>query len=75
MGLGPTQGDEKPGPVTTLYESAPLPFVISTGEVMGPQPTQGDEKRLSSHQPVTLEAPPHPLSSRPKRSAVERSLC
>src|SRR5580658_9355852 len=26
-------------------------------------------------QPPSLEAPPSPLSSRPKRSAVERSLC
>jgi hypothetical protein len=79
MGLRPTQGDEKTGPVqqlllleappsplssrpeeswvvdppkgmkngscsaTTVAGSAALPFVISTGEVMGLRPTQGDE--------------------------------
>jgi hypothetical protein len=31
MALRPTQGDEKPGPVTTLYESAPSPLFIRTG--------------------------------------------
>jgi hypothetical protein len=38
-------------------------------------PTKGDEKHpvFSNYSPV--EAPPSPLSSRPKRSAVERSLC
>ena len=38
-------------------------------------PTKGDEKQLlfSNYSPV--EAPPSPLSSRPERSAVERSLC
>ena len=30
MRLRRTQGDENPGPVTTLHGSAPLPFVIST---------------------------------------------
>jgi hypothetical protein len=30
MGLRPTQGDEKPGPATTLLGSVALPFVIST---------------------------------------------
>jgi hypothetical protein len=42
---------------------------------MGLRPTQGDEKRLSVQQLLSLEALPFPLSSRPKRSAVERSLC
>ena len=82
MGLRPTQGDEKTGPVqqlllleappsplssrpeeswafgppkamkngscsaTTLNGSAALPFVISTGGVMGLRSTQGDEKRV-----------------------------
>jgi hypothetical protein len=41
---------------------------------MGLRPTQGDEKRLLSKS-LSMEAPPSPLSSRPKRSAVERSLC
>jgi hypothetical protein len=31
---------------TTLPGSAALPFVISTGGVMGLRPTQGDEKRV-----------------------------
>jgi hypothetical protein len=31
---------------TTVAGSAALPFVISTGEVMGQRPTQGDEKRV-----------------------------
>ncbi len=31
---------------------------------MGPWPTQGDEKHL--HQPLSMEAPPSPLSSRAK---------
>src|ERR1700735_709980 len=31
---------------TTVAGSAGLPFVISTGEVMGQRPTQGDEKRV-----------------------------
>src|SRR3984885_4687794 len=123
---------------TTVAGSAALPFVISTGGVMGLRPTQGDEKRVLfsnyccwkrrpplchldriSHgrwpaqgdetrfssnycrwkrRPplchldrishgrwpaqgdekrfpalLSLEAPPSPLSSRPERSAVERS--
>jgi hypothetical protein len=28
------------------------------------RPTQGDEKRLSVQQPLSMEAPPSPLSSR-----------
>jgi hypothetical protein len=43
-----------------------------TGGVMGLY-TQGDEKLGSVRQPHSMEAPPSPLSSRPKRSAVERS--
>src|ERR1700679_2369198 len=31
---------------TTLNGSAALPFVISTGGVMGLRPTQGDQKRV-----------------------------
>ena len=31
---------------------------------MGPWPTQGDEKHF--HQPLSMEAPPSPLSSRAK---------
>src|SRR3984957_20976825 len=31
---------------TTVAGSAALPFVISTGGVMGQRPTQGDEKRV-----------------------------
>ena len=32
--------------------------------VMGLRPTQGDEKRLLSGKPVSMEASPSPLSSR-----------
>ena len=52
---------------TAADGSAPLPVVISTGEVMGLRPP----KVMAPVQ--SLEAPPSPLSSRPKRSAVERS--
>src|ERR1700728_794294 len=52
---------------TTLNGSAALPFVISTGGVMGLRPTQGDEKRCSSNY-LSLEAPPFPLSSRREKS-------
>src|SRR6202161_4224475 len=58
---------------TTLNGSAALPFVISTGGVMGLRPTQGDEKTGPVQQPHSMEAPPSPLSSRPERSVVERS--
>ena len=34
-----------------------------------------DEKRTPFQQLLFLEAPLYPLSSRPKRSEVERSLC
>jgi hypothetical protein len=54
-------------PATSVSGSAPLSFVISTGEVMGLRPP----KVMAPVQ--SLEAPPSPLSSRPKRSAVERS--
>src|SRR3984957_13421078 len=37
-------------------------------------PTEGRRKTASIQQLVFLEAPPSPLSSRPKRSIVERSL-
>src|ERR1700722_7331816 len=59
----------------TVAGSAALPFVISTGEVMGLRPTQGDEKTGPVQQPPSMEAPPSPLSSRPelRRSVVERS--
>jgi hypothetical protein len=40
---------------------------------MGLWPTQGDEKRLLFSN-YSLETPPSPLSSRPERSAVERSF-
>jgi hypothetical protein len=40
---------------------------------MGLRPTQGDEKRLLFSNYFSLEAPLSPLSSRPKRSVVERS--
>jgi hypothetical protein len=36
---------------------------------MGLRSTQGDE--TSIQQPLSMEAPPSPLSSRPKRSEVE----
>jgi hypothetical protein len=39
---------------------------------MGLLPTHGNETRLIQ-QPQSLEAPASPLSSRPKRSGVERS--
>jgi thiazole synthase len=42
---------------------------------MGRGPTQGDKKRLLFSNYSPPEAPPFPLSSRPERSAVERSLC
>src|ERR1700679_2569545 len=70
MGLRPTQGDENGFcSATTLPGSAALPFVISTGGVMGLLPT------ASVRQPHSPEAPPSPLSSRPelRRSVVERS--
>jgi hypothetical protein len=41
---------------------------------MGLRPTKGVEKRLLSEAALP-EAQPSPLSSRPKRSAAERSLC
>jgi hypothetical protein len=41
---------------------------------MGLRPTQGDET-APVQQLLFLEALPSPLSSRPERSAVERSLC
>src|ERR1700761_1756958 len=43
--------------------------------IMGLRPTQGDEKPASLQQLLLMEGPPSPLSSRPERSAVERSLC
>src|SRR5580693_5150101 len=68
---------------TTVAGSAALPFVISTGAqrsgeicgVSGPSlggRSQGDETG-PVQQPLLLEAPPSPLSSRPERSGVERS--
>jgi hypothetical protein len=36
------------------------------GGIMGLRPTQGDEKRLLFSDYWSLEAPPSPLSSRPK---------
>src|SRR6202021_217382 len=53
---------------TTVAGSAALPFVISTGEVMGLRPAQGDEKRVLFTQRLLQEAPPSPLSSRPEKS-------
>jgi hypothetical protein len=47
--------------------------VMGLGPGLGP--TQGDKKRLLVQQLLCLEAPPSPLSSRPKRSAAKRSLC
>jgi hypothetical protein len=41
---------------------------------MSLRPTQGDET-APVQQLLFLEALPSPLSSRPERSAVERSLC
>jgi hypothetical protein len=41
---------------------------------MGLGSTQVEEKRLLS-EALSMKAPPSPLSSRPKRSAAERSLC
>jgi hypothetical protein len=57
MGLDPTQGDEKPGPVTTLYGSAPLPFVIPTeaqrsGEISVLMLPLGNVLRQSRHGPM-----------------------
>jgi len=55
-----------------MGEAPPQPFVpdppivISTGASMGLRPTQGDEKRLLFSDYWSLEAPPSPLSSRPK---------
>src|ERR1700728_2159547 len=56
------------GSATTVAGSAALPFVISTGGVMGLRPTQGDEKTGPVQQLLSLEAPPSPLSSRPEES-------
>ena len=73
MGLRPPKGMKNGScSATTIAGSAALPFVISTGEVMGQRPTQGDEKR-PVQQLLLPEAPPYPLSSRPERSVVERS--
>jgi hypothetical protein len=45
------------------------PILISTGEVMGLRPTQGDEKRLLSD-PLSMEAPtlPFVISTEAQRS-------
>jgi hypothetical protein len=52
MGLRPTQCDGNGFySAATFPGNTPLPFVISTGEVMGRGPAQGDEKRLSSNYP------------------------
>jgi hypothetical protein len=64
-------------PATALPGSATLPFVISTGA----QRSGGISVWMLSLGNVSVqlllspEAPPFPLSSRPERSAVERSLC
>jgi hypothetical protein len=61
---------------TTDAGSAALPFVISTGAVMGLRPTQGDEKRiLFSNHTQWKRRPPlchldrrsHGLSAHPRR--------
>jgi hypothetical protein len=44
-------------------------------EITGLRPTQGDEKRLLFSGDCRWKHRPPLLSSRPKRSAVERSLC
>jgi hypothetical protein len=45
MGEGPPKAMKNGScSVTTVAGSAALPFVISTGEVMGLRPAQGDEK-------------------------------
>ena len=46
---------------------------FSREESLACWPTQGDEKRLLFSNYRSLEALPFPLSSRPERSAVERS--
>ena len=43
---------------TTVAGSTALPFVISTGEVMGRGPAQGDQKRLSSNYSRCKRRPP-----------------
>jgi hypothetical protein len=46
---------------------------LSSRTLVGPAAEQ--MKTVSVQQLLSLEAPPSPLSSRPKRSEVERSLC
>src|ERR1700733_8768473 len=52
---------------TTLNGSAALPFVMSTGGVMGLRPTKAMKTDLVQ-QLLLLEAPASPLSSRPEQS-------
>jgi hypothetical protein len=50
--------------------------VMVRGRGLGLEKAQVPPLRCASAQQLnSLEAPPSPLSSRPKRSAVERSLC
>src|SRR5580704_9174598 len=53
---------------TTLNGSAALPFVISTGGVMGLRPTQGDEERVLFSNHCCWKRQLSPLSSRPEES-------
>src|ERR1700733_10008934 len=55
---------------TTLNGSAALPFVISTGEVMGLRPAQGDEKYLlfGNHTQWKRRPPPFVISTGAQRS-------
>jgi hypothetical protein len=75
MGLRPTEGDEKRlVPATTLYGIVTL-SLSSRPELSwacGPPKVM---KNAFCPRPLSMEAPPSPLSSRPKRSVVERSLC
>src|ERR1700727_2578505 len=56
--VGPPKVMKNAFPATTVAGSAALPFVISTGAVMGRWPAQGDEKGFSSNYCCWKRRPP-----------------
>ena len=54
-------------------EATTRTFVFNRGEISLSNPV--GQKTASIQQPLSLEAPPSPLSSRPERIGVERFLC
>jgi hypothetical protein len=69
MGLRPTQGDEKTGPVQQLLllEAPPSPLSSRPEKswAFGPPKVMKNSFCSATH---SLEAPPSPLSSRPEES-------